>query len=98
MEESTFETFKELNDEITKRGYSNIKGLKAKITEDDWYHFLEVLPPLKYKGNTFYLIEFLTDDLTHKFFKEGRQYYCSVIDFREEFPNMTDKEYLLECR
>ena len=88
----TFETYKELSDEIDKRNYQNIKGLKAKITEEKYMYFLEVLPPMGWKGNTFYMREFLSGDLTFKFTKVGNQFYCEVADFREERSDLIELE------
>ncbi len=68
-----------LSNEIDKRGYSDIEGLKAVIDEQTYYHFLEALPPLRFDGNSFYLMEFLTGDLTLKFWKEQNKYFCQVV-------------------
>ena len=58
--------------------YSNIEGLKALIDEKTYWHFLECLPPLRWNGDTFYLSEFLTGDLTLKFWIEDNKYFCQV--------------------
>ena len=34
--------YKELSNEIDKRNYKNIEGLKAPITEEEFYYFLNV--------------------------------------------------------
>lgn len=68
-----------LNKEIEKRGYQNIEGLKALIDEKTYWHFLECLPPLRFDGNVFYLMEFLSGDLTLKFWKEDEKYFCEVV-------------------
>jgi len=68
-----------LNDEITKRQYNNIEGLKALIDEKTYWHFLECLPPLRFDGNVFYMSEFLTGNLTLRFWKEDKCYFCEVV-------------------
>ena len=68
-----------LSNEIDKRGYSNIEGLKALIDKKTYWHFLECLPPLRFNGNVFYMSEFLTDNLTLKFWKEEGSYFCEVV-------------------
>ena len=68
-----------LNKEIEKRQYENIEGLKALIDKKTYWHFLECLPPLRFDGNVFYMCEFLSGDLTLKFWKEDKSYFCEVV-------------------
>jgi len=68
-----------LNNEITKRHYNNIEGLKALIDEKTYWHFLECLPPLRFDGNVFYMSEFLIGNLTLRFWKEEEAYFCEVV-------------------
>ena len=68
--------------EISKRNYENILGLHAEITEKEYWHFLECLPPLKYEGNGFYMSEFLTGNLTHFFYKKDGKFFCEVREFK----------------
>jgi len=89
-----FPTYRALVKEINKRGYENIKGLKAKCTEEEYDEMLNVLPPLGWKNDTFYMSEFLSSELTLKFYKIGRQHMTEVVDYREEHPNLTEEEYL----
>ena len=91
VEHKMFKTYEELRAEVRKRDYQDIKGLKAKITEEDYDNFLNVLPPLGWKKNTFYLSEFLSGDLTYNFSRVGKQCYCDVADFREEQPELQEK-------
>jgi|TARA_Y100000294_G_C8562531_1_gene339595 hypothetical protein len=79
--------------EIDKRAYRNIEGLKAEITEDEYWEMLEILPPLKHNAASFFMCEFLTGDLTTQFWKEEGKYYAMVVDFRKSFPKMGDEEY-----
>ena len=75
-----FKSYKELNKEIHKRDYENIKGLKAEISEDEYNFFLNVLPPLKWKDESFILSECLTENLYHKFFIEDNKYFCEIVE------------------
>jgi len=79
--------------EIDKKAYRNIEGLKAEISEDEYWEMLEILPPLKHNAASFFMCEFLTGDLTTQFWKEEGRYYAMVVDFRKVFPKMTDEEY-----
>jgi hypothetical protein len=91
----SFKSYDSFRKEISKRDYQNIEGLKAEITEKDYDYFLNVLPPIEWKGNAFYMSEFYTGDLTAKFYKKGSKYFVEVVDFRKEFPKISDKEYLM---
>jgi hypothetical protein len=92
-----FKTLRGMYNEIDKRGYRNIEGLKAEITEKQYDDNLNILPPLKWQGGTFYMSEFLTGDLTTKFSRDKKtgKYYAEVVDFRKEFPKMSDEEYMM---
>jgi hypothetical protein len=79
--------------EISDRKYQNIEGLKAETTEEEYWDMLEVLPPLKMNNGCFYMSEFQTGDLTEKHWKENGKFYCQIVDFRKEFPKMSNKEY-----
>jgi len=81
-----FNSFKELSAEITKRDYNNILGLKANITGEDYYYFLEVLPPLKMGQNWFILGEALTDERYYKFIEDPKEkiFICEIVQIEEE--------------
>jgi len=91
-EEKIFPSWKTFNQEIEKRDYQNIEGLKAEITEKDFDYFLEVLPPMKWKSGKdeghFYLSEFLTGNLTTKFsykvINGKKRYFAEVVNFPKE--------------
>ena len=76
-----FNTFKELSAEIGKRDYNNILGLKANITEDEYFYFLEVLPPKRMGNKWFILSEALNDNLFYKFmsYPKNNVYVCEVV-------------------
>jgi len=91
--ELVFDGLKALWKEISKRDYEKIEGLKAEISEEEYWEMLEILPPLKHNKASFFMCEFLTRDLTMQFWKEEGKYYAMVVDFRKVFPKMTDEEY-----
>ncbi len=51
-------------------------GDRWEIDRDLYEEFLEMLPPLGWKGGTFFMSEFSFGDITSKFTKEGDRYYC----------------------
>jgi hypothetical protein len=75
-----FETQAELWKEIKKRDYDNIRGLKAKITEEQYMDMLEVLPPLKMGNGWFIMSEGISDGMYMKYFHG----YCEVIKLEDE--------------
>lgn len=81
-----FSNFGKLRREIQKRNYENILGLKANITQEDYMHFLEVLPPLKMGDNWFILSEPLTYNLYYKFVSYPKKsvYLCEVVKLEDE--------------
>jgi hypothetical protein len=98
-----FKGFKALQHEVeNKRDFGEkapIEGLKAEITRKQYIDFLEVLPPLSWdtESGTFYLMEFLTGDLTYKFSKVGKKYFCEVANYRKYFlakhSKISEKQY-----
>ena len=53
----------------------SLVGDRWEIDRDIYDEFLNILPPLGWRGGTFYLMEFSFGDITAKFTREGR-YYC----------------------
>jgi len=82
--EQEFSSFKELSAEIKKRDYDNINDLSAIITEEDYYYFLEALPPLKRGNGWFILSEALSDNLYYKFKRTKEGYLCEVVELEDE--------------
>lgn len=72
------------NKEINKRDYQNILGLKAIISEKDYFEMLEILPPKNFTGSSWCMSEFLTGPLTTKFYKKDGKFYAEVVDYRLE--------------
>ena len=95
QQDKPFNSFKELSAEIKKRDYNNILGLKATITEEDYYYFLEVLPPLKMGSNWFILGEALSDERYYKFIKYPSQniFICEVVQIEQEELIKIEQQY-----
>lgn len=71
--------------ELINRGYGPEvfkAGQYFEIEEDEYWYFLEVLPPLDMQGGGFSMIEFATGDLTNAFFKIDGRFYCMTIERR----------------
>lgn len=66
--------------EIKKRDYNNILGLKAKISEEEYFDALEALPPLQMGPDWFIMSEALSDNLYIKYHKG----FCEVIKLEDE--------------
>ena len=71
--------------DIQSKGYKDIVGMKTEITEEDYYYFLEVLPPIYLKGNKgFLLMEALTHNekgaVRDRFWEENGKYFTEVVN------------------
>lgn len=56
-------------------------GNRWEIDEAIYMEFLEMLPPMGWHGDTFYMCEFCFDDITTKFSKEGGRYFCEFARY-----------------
>jgi len=56
-------------------------GSRWEIDEEIYMDFLEMLPPLGWQGDTFYMCEFCFDDITTKFSRQGGKYYCEFARY-----------------
>ena len=54
----------------------SLVGARWEIDRDIYEEFLEMLPPLGWRGGTFYMCEFSFGDITAKFTREGDRYFC----------------------
>jgi len=61
--------------------FASTVGRRWEIDEAIYDEALNILPPLGWRGDTFYMREFLFDDITHKFSREGDRYFCEVAHF-----------------
>jgi hypothetical protein len=59
-------------------------GDRWEIDEAIYDEFLEMLPPLGWRGGSFYMSEFSFDDITAKFSKHGDRYYCEFARYPEK--------------
>ncbi len=58
-------------------------GDRWEIDAETYHEFLEVLPPMGWRGGSFYMSEFSFGDITAKFSKEADKYYCEFARFPE---------------
>ena len=56
-------------------------GDRWEIDSELYHEFLEMLPPLGWRGGSFYMSEFTFDDITAKFTKNGDRYYCEFARY-----------------
>jgi hypothetical protein len=56
-------------------------GDRWEIDEEIYDDFLNMLPPMGWRGGAFYMSEFTFDDITAKFSKEGGKYWCEFARF-----------------
>ena len=61
--------------------FAGTVGRKWEINEAIYDEALDMLPPLAWRGDSFYFAEFLFDDITHRFSREGDRYFCEVAYF-----------------
>ncbi len=61
----------------------HLLGNRWEIDSEIYHHFLEILPPLGWRGGSFYLSEFSFGDVTTKYTREGDKYYCEFARFPE---------------
>lgn len=62
-----------------KFDFNSLVGQKWEIEEATYWYFLEVLPPLGMRGGSFYMSEFLTDDITSRYSKVGKHYFHEYV-------------------
>lgn len=55
--------------------FGKLVGQRVEITEAEYWYFLEVLPPVGFTGRSFYMSEFLTEDITSYFEQKGSRYF-----------------------
>ena len=82
---------REMGAEIPQGNLPSLLGKRWEIDEQTYWEFLEVLPPLAHRGGSFYLSEFIFDNITTKYTKEGDKYYCEFARYpaREESQHPT---------
>lgn len=55
--------------------FGKLVGQRVEISEEEYWYFLEVLPPVGFTGSSFYMSEFLTENITSYFSKVGDRYF-----------------------
>jgi hypothetical protein len=58
--------------------FAGTVGRRWEIDAAIYNEALNILPPLGWRGDSFYMREYLFDDITHKFSREGDRYFCEV--------------------
>ncbi len=61
----------------------SLLGIRWEIDSEIYHEFLDMLPPLGWRGNTFFMSEFCFDDITTKFSKDGNKFYCEFARYPE---------------
>jgi len=79
-----YDTKQQLWKEIENREYDNIIGLRAKVSEEEYYDALEALPPMKMGNNYFIMSEAITDNLYMKYVREKEGIFCEVVKLEDE--------------
>lgn len=55
-------------------------GVRWPIDSSLYNEFLEMLPPMRWRGGSFLMREFCFGSITTKYTKEGDRYYCEFVD------------------
>ena len=65
--------------------FQALVGAEWEITEETWWEFLEVLPPMGWGmengAEVFYICEFLTGNITSKYTQRGGRYFHSRANY-----------------
>jgi hypothetical protein len=81
------ETFNWLNPGLPHDETYNRKRLLStyiEITEETYWYFLEVLPPMNWRNGYFAIVEATTDDVRLGIFKIGERYFAAHVSDDEE--------------
>lgn len=62
-----------------KFDFGALVGQKWEIEKATYWYFLEVLPPLGWRGGAFYMSEFLTDNITSRYSRVGESYFHEYV-------------------
>lgn len=58
-------------------------GKRWAIDARIYNEFLEILPPMRWRGGSFLMREFTFGTITAKYTQEGDRYYCEFVDASE---------------
>lgn len=62
---------------------TRLLGNRWEIDREVYEEFLEMLPPLGWRGGSFFMSEFSFGNITAKYTKEGDKYYCEFARYPE---------------
>lgn len=62
-------------------GLPSMLGDRWEIDRDIYDELLNILPPLGWTGDVFYMCEFTFEDITARYTREGDRYYCEFARF-----------------
>jgi hypothetical protein len=54
----------------------SLLGQRWEITAELYDEFLNMLPPMGWRGGVFFMCEYTFDDITSRFSREGERYFC----------------------
>lgn len=74
---------REIGADVPQGDLPSLLGNRWEISEEIYNEFLEMLPPLGWRGNSFFLREFTFGDVTAKFTKDGDAFYCEFARYPE---------------
>lgn len=57
-------------------------GARWRIDAEIYHEFLEILPPLNWRGGSFLMREFCFGSITTKYTREGESYFCEFVNVR----------------
>ncbi|MEQ9153506.1 MAG: DUF1419 domain-containing protein [Parvibaculum sp.] len=63
--------------------WSGQLGNVWEIDEETFCYFLDLLPPMRYRGDSFLVSEPLTSDIHPAYFKNGHRYFSGYVRLRE---------------
>jgi hypothetical protein len=63
--------------------FPSLLGVRWQIDERIYNEFLEILPPMNWRGGSFMISEFCFGTITTKYTQEGERYYCEFVDTRK---------------
>jgi len=62
----------------------SLLGVRWRIDERIYNEFLEILPPMRWRGGSFLICEFVFGSITTKYTREGDSYWCEFFDAKGE--------------
>ncbi len=75
---------KEIGAEVPQGMLPSLFGAQWEIDKQIYHEALELLPPIGWRGGSFYMSEFTFGDITAKFSKEGDKYFCEFARYPEK--------------